>query len=488
MKSKIYTILFLGSILSVNAQFTTPNTGVKWTLDSIALHSPTTITVTENSYTLHENLVVDANDSLLFNKELTLKIDAGIELGVRGFLHSQPTNSEDSVFITSTNLETPYKGFWLYDTSEVIFRRTRVEHGGGIRVITPKFIMENSVVSNNHNSSGSSTGGAITFSNGEPIVRFSVFENNIHPALGSAANAEVYALIEGNTFRNNNLTNNNRPQINMGPSGSNGILRIRANEVIGNIDHHMVGGIAVSSLTGIPTQMEINNNTVIYNRYGITAIGPVGGEISDNIIENNNAEINPMNGGSGISLYNTSLVKIRGNGIRGNLWGITLIQNTTADLGTEEDPGNNKFSNNGNGGEIFALFNNTPNNISALHNCWIEGEESTYEDVEAVISHQEDDPTLGVVSFDPFDCGVVMGIEDLSNNAFQLYPNPSKNSITIESKENGKISVYNLNGKLVQTELKNSEKKAIRINLPKGIYLVEFDSGKSKSTQKLIVQ
>lgn len=488
MNSKIYSLIFIGFTIPSMAQFSTPNTGIKWSLDSIALHSPTTLTVEDNVYTLHENLVVEANDSLVLDRQLTLKIDAGIEIGVRGFFKSEPTESQDSVYITSSEITTPYKGFWLFETSEVIIRKSRIEHGGGIRVITPYFILENSVVSNNHNSTGSSTGGAITFSNGEPIVRNSVFENNIHPALGSAANARVYAIIENNYFANNNLTNNNRPQINMGPSGEDGILRIRHNEVIGNPEHHMVGGIAVANLTGIPTQIEIHNNIVRDNRYGVTAIGPVGGEIIENILEKNDAEINPMNGGSGISLYNTQSMKIRGNEIRQNLWGITVIGTATADLGTTDDPGNNIFSENGNGGEIYALYNNSTNSISALQNCWIEGQESTYEDVENVIFHQVDDEGLGEVTFDPFLCGINMSVVDQSMAKFKIYPNPASHKVVLESSENGTIRLYDLNGKLVYSAKKNSTKQQISLNLPKGIYLVELDSNSSKTTQKLIVQ
>lgn len=487
MKSKIYSLILIGFSIPTMAQFSTPNTGVKWSLDSIALHSPTTLTVEDNVYTLHENLVVETNDSLVLDRQLTLKIDAGIEIGVRGFFKSEPTESQDSVFITSSEIANPYKGFWLFDTSEVIIRRSRIEHGGGLRVITPKFILENSVVSNNHNSTGSSTGGAITFSNGEPIVRNSVFENNIHPALGSAANARVYAIIENNYFSNNNLTNNNRPQINMGPSGEDGVLRIRHNEVIGNPEHHMVGGIAVASLTGIPTQIEVHNNIVRDNRYGVTAIGPVGGEIIENILEKNDAEIDPMNGGSGISLYNTQSMKIRGNEIRQNLWGITVIGTATADLGTTDDPGNNIFSENGNGGEIYALYNNSTNSISALQNCWIEGQESTYEDVENVIFHQVDDQGLGQVSFDPFLCGEVMGIENEELTPFKIYPNPTKSNLVVDSSEKGIIRIYDVNGKLVFTSKKELTKQPIQLNLEKGIYLIEIQSNSTRSTQKLII-
>lgn len=483
-----FTISVLLFITQLNAQYSTPNTGVNWNLSDLATLSPSTITQSGDIFTLHENLIVEANDSITITDNLTLKIDAGVEFGVKGYLKIEP-NEDSGVSITSTDLDNPYKGFWFYDTSEIILKKTKIEHGGGLRVITANFLMDNCIVSNNHNATGSSTGGAITFSNGAPTVINSTFENNIHPAIGSAANARVYALIENNYFNNNNLTNNNRPQINMGPSGDEGVLRIINNEVVGNPDHHMVGGIAVSSLTAIPTQTEIRNNIVRDNRYGVTAIGPISGEITDNILENNDAEIDPMNGGSGISLYNTNLFTIRNNQIRRNLWGITLIGNATADLGTEENPGNNIFSENGNGGEIFALYNNTSNEISAIHNCWIEDVEATYEDVENVIFHQEDDESLGIVLFDPFLCGEEpMAVTDLNNSKFVLYPNPSQNEFFIQSQTKGKLNVYDMTGRKLFSKSIEPKSNKITHKLKSGIYTVEFISENNKSTQKLIVK
>ena len=34
------------------------------------------------------------------------------------------------------------------------------------------------------------------------------------------------------------------------------------------------------------------------------------------------------------------------------------------------NPGNNTFENNGNGGNTIAFYNNTPNAVSAMNNCW----------------------------------------------------------------------------------------------------------------------
>ncbi|NLN33296.1 MAG: T9SS type A sorting domain-containing protein [Flavobacteriaceae bacterium] len=487
-----YRILSLLSFLicsNLVAQYSTPNTGVHWTLDDIANQSPGTITVAGNEYTLHEDLLIEVNDSLSLNEILTLKIAPGVEIEVKGYFSSDA----DEITITAVDQADPYKGFWMYDTSEIYFNNTLVEFGGGIRVITPNFMMENSEVSNNNNPSGSATGGAITFSNGSPVIRNSTFKNNHHPALSSGANTSVAIQIENSYFEGNNTNNNNRPQINMGPSGDADSTRIINNTIIGNRDFNMVGGISVSSLTGVTNKFLVKGNTLRDNRYGFTSLGNVStGIIQDNIFEDNDTETNPMNGGSGISLYNTGMVYIIGNEIRRSLWGITLIGSALANLGSDDaediNPGGNIFSENGNGGEIYALFNNTPNEVKALHNCWIEGQQSTAEDVEGVISHVVDDPTLGEVFFDPFICGIEMNTNELNKSDFKIYPNPAQNSFTIQSNENGSVKIFDLNGKLVQSEMKTEDSKLIPINLPKGVYLVEFNSGKAKSTQKLIVR
>src|SRR5690606_12891611 len=275
--------------------------------------------------------------------------------------------------------------------------------------------------------------------------------------------------------------------------GESDANRIIINTIIGNRNFVMVGGLSVSSMLGVTNNFIVRGNIIRDNRYGITSLGGTSkGVIENNIIEDNDTEVTPMNGGSGISLYNTGLVYVTGNEIRRNLWGITVIDTAMANLGSDDpedfNPGGNIFSENGNGGQIYALFNNTPNTIKALHNCWIEGQESTAEDVESVISHIIDDPELGEVLFDPFECGIEMGITDLNQSNFMIYPNPVKNSFTIDSTEKGIVKIYDLNGKLIQSETKTTNSKQIQINLTKGIYLVEFDSGKTKSTQKLIVQ
>ncbi len=486
MKLKNLSLTLLLASSFTFAQFSTPNTGVHWTLDDIATASPTTVTISGNEYTLHENLLVELNDSLSLNENLVLKIAAGVEIEVKGYFRSDA----GEITITAEDEANPYEGFWFFDTSEGFFQNTLIQYGGGIRVVTPDFEMHNCEMS--YNVSGSSTGAAISFSNGTPVIKNSTFKFNANPAISSGANTSVSAWIEGNHIEGNNTTNNNRPQINMGPSGEADTIRIINNTVIGDRDLTMVGGISASSLVGVTNKILIRGNTVRDNRYGITSMGTSSGIIAENIIEDNDTEGLPMNGGSGINLFSTQLIYLTQNEIRRNLWGLTLQGTAQVNLGSDDDedfnPGLNVFSENGNGGEVYALFNNTPNPVKALHNCWIEGQESTEEDVEGVIAHIIDDPALGEVFFDPFECGIpVMATNDFNQNLFNIYPNPASRSFFIDTKETGHLNIYDMSGKKVLSQKDLNGKTRIQINLPKGIYLVEFENGTERSTRKLIV-
>lgn len=488
MRSGILLFFVLFLCFNANAQYSTPNTGVSWTLDDVAAASPATVTVSGDVYTLHEDLTVEENDELLLNSDLRLEIVADVEINVKGIFKSD----SDQVTITAVDPELPYKGFWFYDESEGYFNHTKVEYGGGIRVVTANFTMENSEMSNNNNESGSSTGAAISFSKGSPVINNCIFKDNYNPALSSAANASAAIKIYDSYFEGNNWRNNNRPQINMGPSGPNDSIIIVGNTIIGDRNFDKVGGLSVSSLIGVENRFRVEDNVIRDNRYGITSAGTSSGYIVNNILEDNDTETNPMNGGSGISLYSTDLVYVTGNEIRRNLWGITLIDTAVANLGNDDpdnyNPGENIFSDNGNGGVIYALYNNTPNEVWAINNCWIEGQESTIEDVEEVIVHKNDDNTLGEVFFDPFLCGEEeMGVIDLNSTAFSMYPNPAHEQLSIVASEVGKVMIFDVNGRLMHsTEVTEGENR-IRLNLGKGVYMVRFDGKELKASRKLIV-
>lgn len=484
---KIATLAALSATVWAFAQFTSPGNGTTYTLNTLSAAAPTVLVSNgAEGYTLTDNLTLSAGDALEINENTTLKIAAGKQLNIAG----NYTTTDASFTVTGTDASTLFKGIVFEATASAEVKNTIFEYGGGIRVSTGNFLMDNCIV--RYFKSGLVTGSALSFSTGTPVVQNSQFIENDLPAFSSGANLSVAITIQNNYLYGNTKLNSNRPQINMGPSGS-GTTKVLNNTIIGNRDLTVVGGVSVSSLLGVENHVQMENNTIRDNRYGITITGSNStGNISKNIIENNNTETNPQNGGSGISLYgagtNTVDIVISENQIRGNLWGITLIGTAKADLGSDTNVGNNIFKDNGNGGNTYALYNNTANPVSAVNNCWREGDLSTDEMVGEVIWDSADDPALGTVNYTPYQCGV-LAVSDVSKSKIQLYPNPSSNGVfTLEVQEAGNYIITDLSGKLLFSGLAAKGKNKISHPLSAGMYLCIFQGSGQQISQKIIIK
>lgn len=489
MYKKLFFLFVTLLGISASAQYTTPGTGVSWSLEDLITNAPEAISHNDGIYTIHQDITIAAEDSLLINNNTVLEIDPDILITIHGYFES---DAQD-VSITATDPELPYEGFRFEDTSTGYFRNTTINYGGGIRVLTGNFEMDSCSMS--YNVSGAATGSAISFSTGSPVVRNSTFMYNELPAFSSGANQEVSASFLNNYLEGNNQGNSNRPQINMGPGG-NDTIRIVGNTIIGDPLLTLVGGISASSLLGNVNRVIIDNNTITGNRYGITVVGAnSSGYIRSNVIEDNNTQNDPMLGGSGISLSASGAATMNiiasNNEIRGNLWGITLIGMARINLGNtdEEDynPGGNVFAYNGNGGAVYALFNNTPNQVYAMNNCWIEGEEPTAEEVEGVISHSFDDDTLGEVIYTPFGCSALSS-PVFADSGQMIYPNPASGRITISTTHSGEIEIYNVSGQKVLKQTLQAGDNVIALNLPQGVYMTRTTTLSKTVYSKLVIQ
>ena len=246
--------------------------------------------------------------------------------------------------------------------------------------------------------------GLVTVSNCE-------FIENAYPAINGAANLQTPVIFQDNYLYKNSATANNKPQINLTAAGD-GVCKVLRNEVIGPNEVTTNGGICVSNMLSLAgaNDVEISGNEVSDNRYGIALYGQMNAVIKDNVLKNNDCESNPMNGGSGVSLYGIGVqnVYMSGNHIEGHYWGITNIKYYTdpnLNLGnlTEGDdynPGGNVFVNNGNGGVLYDLYNNSTADVMAQGNTWnvaVQDEKS----IEEVIVHKVDNANLGLVTFMP---------------------------------------------------------------------------------------
>ena len=485
MKLITATLLFLLTATYAFAQYTTPNTGVDWTLDDIASASPSTVTISGNNYTLHEDLTVAVNDVLRIDNNLTLLIEQDVRVTVFGSFF---IDAED-VIITAVDQNLPYEGFRFEENSDIQLENAIIEYGGGLQVLTETFIMNNCTIQ--YHVSGVATGAAMTFSRGMPVITNSTFFNNDNPAMSSGANQSVSAYVFNNHIEGNNRTNNNRPQINFGGTRPSDTLKIIQNQIIGDRDLIMAGGIAVANLAGGTVLAVIEGNVIKDNRYGITVVGPNSyAAIKNNVIEDNDTQGDPMLGGSGINLNAPTggqTIDASENQIRRNLWGVTIQGDVNANFGDDiNNPGGNAFSENGNNGEVFALYNNGPATIMAKHNCWIEGEEITLAEAEEVIFHQVDDPNLGEVIFDPV-CALASA-EDFAFMNFYFYPNPAKEIIYFENAPDfDQLIIHDLNGKKLLQQPLVSGNNSVSFQLTQGIYFLTFENKWVKTVKKLIV-
>ncbi|MCZ2102332.1 MAG: right-handed parallel beta-helix repeat-containing protein [Chitinophagales bacterium] len=482
-------ILVLFSVAIQAQKFTTPNTGVKWTLSDLnAANAP--VYPKGSGFIIGDDIEVSALDTILLNPNDFVELDSAVSITVFGSFFSLGAENNE-VTITSVDSLKPYNGFRFEEGANAVFSNSIVKNGGGLRVIAENLFVFNCQFLNNVRGLGSSA--VLDLSYGSPIIQNNKFINNQRPAISSPANRAVAAKIINNYFYGNNQQNDNRPQINMGTTGSDTLI-ISGNTIVGDRKLVRVGGIAVSNLTGNANGINtiIENNTIIDNRYGMTVAGSNAyALIKNNIIEDNDTEGQPNLGGSGISLNSgapTQDITIIGNEIRRNLWGITIIGQASANLGDDDTPGNNIFADNGNEGVVYALYNNTPLTISAKSNCWIEGQESTLEQAGAVIFDVADDDTLGEVLYDPILCGVTVSTEDLEHNLI-IFPNPAHDRIFISGQHDfNLLQVFSIEGRqLLQVDI-DENTVAVPFDLKPGMYILQLANQSQKVNHKLIVE
>ncbi|MCT8338945.1 T9SS type A sorting domain-containing protein [Flavobacteriaceae bacterium TK19130] len=481
-------LLFITPAVLLAQTFTTPDTGVVWTLDDIANASPSTITVSGDQYELLENLEIAASDTVIIDEDLTLSIDADLLITVFGTFEV----TADDVTFTAIDEAAPYEGFRFEEFSEINIQNSTIQFGGGLRVLTETFTLNNCTLTNNVE--GATTGGTISLSRGVPQITNNTITFNQLPAISSGANIEVSPYIFNNYIEGNTQENSNRPQINLGITKVNDSLKIIQNTIKGDPALDQVGGIAIANFVGGNIRAIIDDNVITDNRYGITMLGNNSfAYMRFNVIEDNNTQGDPNLGGSGINLNTSSggmEVIAQGNEIRRNLWGITLQGEASINLGDEvNNSGDNIFSENENSGQTFALYNNTPNTIQAKNNCWKENDApNSLADAEEVIFHQPDDSSLGEVIFDPISCAE-FSVEDEILQDFSFYPNPSKGTINFDNMVGFEtLSVYDVTGKNVFEVAVVSGENTVNLPVAAGVYFIRFETDTEAAIRKLVVR
>ncbi len=383
-------------VLTLDAQWVSPGNGTTYTFADLVDITEGVVTVGENGYLVNADLTISAGDVLQINDQ-TARVDiAEVLVTINGSMVCTNTNTRTKFYGLN---ETNHFSMRFENATGCLLKKMYFSDGAGIKVIESdvtfddvKFVYFTRDYSNS----------VINILNCNPTIKNCYFMLNEGSAIGSPVNGMASPQILNCDF-DTNVNGINAPQINLGP-GAEDTIRIVGNEIYTIMAQWYVGGISIADLMGMEsTKVLLKDNIIRDSRYGYNQQGErISSVIVGNQFINNNHEENPMNGGSGISIYGNSTTNkaiLRNNLITGNLWGITAIYYHDIDMGTEDDWGYNEIHDNGNGGVIYDLYNNSACDLMAVGNKW---NSTDYDEIESHIYHQADDPTLGLVTYIPY--------------------------------------------------------------------------------------
>lgn len=511
MKKLIILFLFLvisNLSYSQSGNYTTPNTGVKWTLDSLVAHSNGTVTDSNGIYLINDSLYISSTDTISITQNCVIKVGFKNVIDIYGVLKINPP---DSVLMTAKDTSAKYIGMRFEDSSDVsVVRKLIMEYGNSIRCLRANILIDSCVIRNlNYNASTASS--AINLSSASPTISNCKIYGSFRSAIMSPTNGGCSPVIVNNQIYSNSTYNGNYPQINLGPGGTDPII-IRGNVITGQ--YIMAGGISVSNLLGDTaiTTVIIENNIVKHNRYGIAFTGSnITGVVSGNICDSNNIQNSASLGGSGLNFYSTATtsfqtIKVKRNIVRGNLWGVTIQGNAKPNFGdiSAADTnliGLNQFYGNTNSSQPnIDFFNNTPDSIKAENNYWGTVNLDT---IELHIFHKPDSSALGFVDYLPImTLTPVISPEISTPKSFKLYeayPNPFNPSTEVKfdvfTASMVSIKVYDITGRLMgglvnDYRLPGSYKvnlDAGKLGLTSGVYFIQMNAGNFTQTHKALL-
>ncbi|MEO8168131.1 MAG: right-handed parallel beta-helix repeat-containing protein [bacterium] len=511
-------IIFLFALFSFTfcafGGYTTPNTGVNWTLDSLVVRSGGTLTGTFPAYTMTDTITISANDRLAIGPGSVITVTQGAGKGftVFGILRAIGTITDSIIVKGSVDSAGWHRGFRFDDSS--VDSLCVVSYCRIMNAVDAIYCFNSNTLITNCLFTRNSTNAVRCFA-GSPTIRNCSFIENRQSCI--TANSNSSPLIENNLFAKNNSRNNGpNNAIAIGGQGANNPI-IRNNEIY-NQGYFRAGAIGLSTLGSSDVcNPLIEGNYLHDNSFGIatTAFTP-GGTIQPiiryNRIENNRINPDPLVSGSGITMQAggpSNAPIITGNIIKGNYWGITCVSSSgltnspKPNIGNlsnadTSDDGKNVFDNNNNGGTIYQLYNNGTQDLFAQNNYWGSNDSVT---VEQWIVHKPDSSVFGRVTYLPFR--TLTTVQDnlgrpTISSLYQNYPNPFNPSTTIRfdltRPEFAELKVFDLLGRELRTLVSSTLTAGIHSvvfeanDLASGVYFYRLSTGEFVSTKKFLFQ
>lgn len=422
-KSKKETIMnnisthhFMGLIMAgglaltaIAGNYTTAGDGTTHTLSSLAKIAGSGVSRQGNVITITDSVTIAQADKFKLEDGLTVCMGEAVVLRINGQAMLEVANGTTFTAIAGT---TPFT-VQVWDMTQETRLKNITFDQVGFRGPGKAFVVDHCTFTHFNGANKGHSAFNMNGENSHYTFTNCHFERNQYSAIASGANLHAPVSISDCKFIANGVSGKKYPQLNLTVADS---VIVRGCTVQGDPTFDKVGGIAVSNMLGKAGNhfTLIENNIITHNSYGITTLGLQSAVIKNNIIAHNTHIANAMLGGSGISVSNTGAgnnIIITGNNIEDNLWGITAIglkgNHINVNMGktgnpaaSDYNPGDNVFKNNGNGGTLYDLYNNSPDTIYAQGNTWNVVVQDSIS-IEKVITHKPDIASLGLVVFMP---------------------------------------------------------------------------------------
>lgn len=420
---KLYTIAlaFMASIAATAANYTTAGDGTVYTLQSLAQIAGSGVTQEGTVFTMADSVTIAAGDKFVLDAGSTLQMGNKVVFNILGDADFAPATTAT---ITRANASAKpgqiefRKDSATVSVSNVLWDYVGMKTFGDATALNISNCQFQNYVFSNRVSGPIGVAGQ----GSKVSILGCHFGQSQYSSVSGAANLLASYRVENCVFDKSQQVNRNMPMLNLQQGDS---IIIRNNIFRGDSTKNLVGAISVANMLGYDADLYvlIEGNTIDSCRYGIN----IQGKFKNAIIRNNTIRHNKYvrnndanQGGSGIAIYDASKslnLKVSGNTIEDNLWGITVMGGGNINLGKVEvdgtklstdDPeyneGKNIFSGNGNNGKAYDLgfaSGTSYLTVYAQNNRWSPNP-MTAESIEEVIEHQVDNSDEGLAIFTPW--------------------------------------------------------------------------------------
>src|SRR5690349_8413977 len=236
---KIIILLALICFTNIYSNYSTPGSGVSWSLTDLVTNSGGVVTFSSGTYFINDTLIVTSPDTIKILSNATVKLAQNVAFNTLGTLIINPP---DSVKFTSIDTTLKFQELRLDDLSDAsVIRKLIFEYSfNGFRMLDSSPLIENCTF--RYNCLGASTTStAISLFRSNAIIRNCKIYRNYRVGIAGGSNIANAPQILNNEIYENNVSNGNVPQINLGQSGS-GTTIIRGNTITGG-NSIQTGGI-----------------------------------------------------------------------------------------------------------------------------------------------------------------------------------------------------------------------------------------------------